>query len=92
MEKAWEEMHSGSDITLPKFYKFVIKYITPLFLLCILISWTVQYAIPTLLLKNIPEENIPFVLMTRIILVLLFIGLCILVKISWDKKGEKIET
>jgi SNF family Na+-dependent transporter len=92
MERAWEEMHSGSDITLPKFYKFVIKYITPLFLLCILISWTVQYAIPTLLLKNIPEENIPFILMTRIILVLLFIGLCILVKISWDKKGEKIET
>jgi NSS family neurotransmitter:Na+ symporter len=92
MERAWEEMHSGSDITLPGIYKFIIKYITPLFLLFILISWTVQYAIPTLLLKNVPEENIPFVLMTRIILLLLFVGLCILVKISWDKKGEKIET
>ncbi|HOK57044.1 MAG TPA: sodium-dependent transporter [bacterium] len=92
MENAWEEMHSGSDITLPKFYKFIIKYITPLFLICILISWTVQYAIPTLLLKNIPKENIPFVFMTRIILLLLFIVLCILVKISWSKKGEKIET
>jgi NSS family neurotransmitter:Na+ symporter len=92
MEKAWEEMHSGSDITLPGIYKFIIKYITPLFLIAILISWTVQYAIPTLLLKNVKKENLPYILMTRIILLLLFISLCILVKISWSKKGEKVET
>ncbi|MFN4226698.1 MAG: sodium-dependent transporter [Candidatus Ratteibacteria bacterium] len=92
IEKAWEEMHSGSDITLPRFYKFIIKYITPLFLMCILFFWTVQYAIPTLLLKNISQENLPFILMTRIILFILFIALCILVKISWSKKGERFET
>ncbi|MCX7916988.1 MAG: sodium-dependent transporter [bacterium] len=92
MEKAWEEMHSGSDIKLPSFYKFIIKYITPLFLICILIFWIIQDAIPILLLRNIPKENLPYVLMTRIILILLFIVLCILVKISWDKKGEKIES
>lgn len=92
IEKAWEEMHSGSDITLPRFYKFIIKYITPLFLMCILFFWTVQHAIPTLLLKNISQENLPFILMTRIILFVLFIALCILVKISWSKKGERFET
>ncbi|MCM8832820.1 MAG: sodium-dependent transporter [Candidatus Omnitrophica bacterium] len=92
MENAWEEMHSGSDITLPKFYKFIIKYITPLFLLSILFSWIVQYAIPTFLMKNYPRENLPYIIMTRIILVLLFLTLCILVKISWSKKGEKFET
>ncbi len=92
MEKAWEEMHSGSDIKLPKFYKFIIKYITPLFLLSILFFWTIQYAIPTLLLKNVNLENLPYILITRIIMVLLFIGLCILVKISWSKKGEKFES
>ncbi|MCM8818309.1 MAG: sodium-dependent transporter [Candidatus Omnitrophica bacterium] len=91
MEKAWEEMHSGSDIKLPKIYKFIIKYITPLFLICILLFWTIQYAIPTFLLKNVILENLPFILMTRIILVIIFIALCILVKISWRKKGEKFE-
>jgi len=92
MEKAWEEMHSGSDIILPRIYKFIIKYITPLFLIAILTTWTIQYAIPILLLKNVSKDNLPYILMTRIILLLLFIGLCILVKISWSKKGEKIET
>jgi NSS family neurotransmitter:Na+ symporter len=92
MDKAWEEMHSGSDIRLPRIYKFIIKYITPLFLITILISWTIQHAIPTLLLKNLNRENLVYILMTRIILLSLFIGLCILVKISWSKKGEKIET
>jgi len=92
MENAWEEMHSGSDIKLPKIYKFIIKYVTPTFLLCILFFWTIQYAIPTFLLKNVSRENLPYILMTRIILLLLFIILCILVKISWIKKGEKLES
>ncbi|MGC8976774.1 MAG: sodium-dependent transporter [Candidatus Ratteibacteria bacterium] len=92
MENAWEEMHSGSDINLPKIYKFIIKYITPLFLISILLSWTIQYAIPTLLLKNVPKENLPYVIMIRLVLLILFIILCFLVKISWSKKGEKLET
>jgi len=92
IDRAWEEMHSGSDINLPKIYKFIIKYITPLFLIFILLFWTIQYAIPTLLLKNVGRENLPYILMTRIILLILFLSLCILVKISWDKKGEKFES
>ncbi|MCM8804488.1 MAG: sodium:calcium symporter, partial [Candidatus Omnitrophica bacterium] len=92
MENAWEEMHSGSDIKLPNIYKFIIKYVTPLFLISILLLWTIQYAVPTLLLKNIPKENLPYIIMTRFILFLLFLTLCILVKISWDKKGEKFES
>ncbi|MCM8772773.1 MAG: sodium-dependent transporter [Candidatus Omnitrophica bacterium] len=92
MENAWEEMHSGSDINLPSFYKFIIKYITPSFLIFILLFWTVQYAIPTLLLKNVKPENLPYILITRFILLVIFVVLCILVKISWDRKGEKIET
>jgi len=40
----------------------------------------------------VSRENLPYILMTRIILLLLFIILCILVKISWIKKGEKLES
>jgi len=92
MDKAWEEMHSGSDIKLPVIYKFIIKYITPLFLLFILGFWTFQKAIPTFLLKGVKEENIPFVLMTRILLIILFAGLCFLVKKAWEKKERKVES
>ena len=92
MDNAWEEMHSGSDITLPGIYKFIIKFITPVFLLFILGFWTFQRAIPVLLLKNVEKSNIPFILLTRFILLALFVTFCILVKIAWEKKGEKIES
>jgi len=86
IDKAWEEMHSGSDIKIPVIYKFIIRYITPLFLLLILGFWTYQQAIPTLLLKGVAKENIPFVLFTRFVLVLLFLTIAIMVKKAWEKK------
>ncbi|MCX8081812.1 MAG: sodium-dependent transporter [bacterium] len=86
IDKAWEEMHSGSDIRIPRVYKFIIRYITPLFLLFILGFWTYQQAIPTLLLKGAPEENIPYIIFTRVVLVVLILTIAILVKKAWEKK------
>jgi len=37
IEKAWEEIHRGADIKIPKFYKYIIKYVTPSFLIIILV-------------------------------------------------------
>ena len=33
IEKGWKEINQGADITVPRFYKFVIKWITPFLLL-----------------------------------------------------------
>ncbi|HEX9252397.1 MAG TPA: sodium-dependent transporter [Ignavibacteriaceae bacterium] len=35
IDKGWEEINRGSDIVIPKFFKFVIKYITPVFILIV---------------------------------------------------------
>jgi NSS family neurotransmitter:Na+ symporter len=35
MDKGWKEITRGSDIRIPKLFKFVIKYITPLFLIAV---------------------------------------------------------
>ncbi len=86
IDRAWEEMHSGSDIRIPKIFKFVIKYVTPAFLLAILGFWTFQQAIPTLLLKGVAKENVPFVIMTRIMMLVLFLILSLLVKKAWEKR------
>ncbi len=42
MERAWTELHSGSDIQIPGVYRLIIKYVTPLFLIAILVTWFVQ--------------------------------------------------
>ncbi|HSQ74246.1 MAG TPA: sodium-dependent transporter [Bacteroidota bacterium] len=38
IDKGWREITSGADMTVPTPYKFIIKYITPLFLLFVFIG------------------------------------------------------
>ena len=38
MDKGWKEITSGADMKVPDFYKFVIKWVTPFFLLFVFIG------------------------------------------------------
>jgi SNF family Na+-dependent transporter len=86
MNKAWDEMHKGADMRIPKFYKFIIKYITPLFLIVILATWFWQEWVPIILMKNVESSNFSYILFTRIGLVLVFLVLVLLVKLAWRHK------
>jgi SNF family Na+-dependent transporter len=86
IEKAWEEIHHGAEMRVPKIYKFIIKYITPLFLLFILGFWFYQEGIPTILMKGAAAEDKPYMLGIRLMLIGIFLGLAILVKIAWRKR------
>ena len=86
MENAWKEIHHGADLEIPKFYKFIIKFVTPSFLITILVMWFIQEWWPIILMKNIAPANQIFVMGTRVGLFLLFVGLAILVKLAWRKK------
>ena len=92
MEKAWDEIHHGADMRVPKIYKFIIKYITPLFLLIILTSYFLQEDSRSFMfMKGLPPENRIFVLGTRIGLLFIFLILGILVKIAWRRRRIKLE-
>lgn len=41
-QKAWDEMHRGADIRIPKPFYFVMRYVTPLYLLALLVLWPAQ--------------------------------------------------
>ncbi len=89
IDRAWEEIHHGADLNVPAVYKYIIKYITPLFLFFILGFWFIQQGIPIILMKGVSPENKPFVLGTRIMLVGILLVLAILVKIAWDKRKPR---
>ncbi len=91
MDKAWSEIHHGADIRVPRIYKFIIKFVTPVFLLVILGFWFYQEGLPTILLKGVSEADKPYIAYTRIGLVALFFVLVILVKIAWRKRYKKTE-
>jgi SNF family Na+-dependent transporter len=38
MDKGWREITEGADMKVPNFYKFIIKWVTPLFLLFVFIG------------------------------------------------------
>jgi len=89
MENAWKEIHHGADMEVPKVYKFIIKYITPLFLLVILSLWLIQDWIPVIFMKNVPPDNRVYILATRILLLAIFATLALLVRIAWKRKYKK---
>ncbi len=90
-EHAWDEIHRGADMRVPRIYKFIIKYITPLFLFFILGMWFWQEWLPIIFMKNVSAVNQPYVLATRIGLFIIFFVLAVLVKIAWKKKKTQME-
>ncbi|MFQ5953075.1 MAG: sodium-dependent transporter [Candidatus Omnitrophota bacterium] len=86
IEKAWEEVHHGADMKIPGIYKYIIKYITPVFLLVVLSAWFFQDWLPIIRMDNVSAENSPYILATRVGLLLLFLVLAIMVKIAWQKR------
>lgn len=87
MENAWNEIHQGADLNIPRIYKFIIKYITPLFLFSILGIWFWQEWKPFILMKNVAVENRTYIMLTRLGLFMLLACLGLLVRIAWKKKA-----
>jgi SNF family Na+-dependent transporter len=88
IDKAWDELHYGADITIPRFYRYIIKYVTPLFLLAILVAWTYQKWGAVIRMKDVKDADRPYIIATRLMLVLLFVGLAIVLKIAWKKRRD----
>ncbi len=44
IDKAWEELNKGAKMKIPNIFKYVVKYVTPLFLILMLVSWSISDA------------------------------------------------
>lgn len=81
MDRAWSEMHAGSDITIPRIYRFIIKYVTPLVLIGILGWWFCSEGWEKMILKGVKDRSVlPYMLGTRGALVA---GFCVLAVLVW---------
>jgi len=88
IDKAWDEIHHGADLKIPRIYKFIIKYITPAFLIILLLSWLSQKSWGVLTMENYPDADKPYIWGVRLLLLFLLIGLAVILKISWRKKKK----
>ncbi len=88
IKKGWKEMHKGADLKVPGIFKFIITYVTPVYLLAMLTIWTYQDAINVLKMKGVPAENRPYLWIARIMIVGILTGMLLLIRKAWkNKKG-----
>ncbi len=86
MDKAWAEITRGADIRVPRIFYYVIKYVTPLYLLFLLGFWTVQDAKRTLLMEGVATADRPVILWARAMLVFIMAGFMTLVAVAWRRR------
>jgi SNF family Na+-dependent transporter len=77
MRRGWAEIHHGADVRLHPIFKFVIQYVTPAYLLWLLGFWLYDNAKTTISMAAVAPENRPYVLLTRWMMVGLFVALAV---------------
>jgi hypothetical protein len=99
IDRGWKEMHLGADLRVPRIYRFVIKWVTPIFLFVLLGWWLVTEAVPTLLMRDVEDapiaydpETIVYRWFSRIVMLgLLALGLYMIHQ-AWARKAIAAET
>jgi len=81
IERGWREIHHGAEIRLHPLFKFIIRYITPAYLLFILGFWFYDNAKTTIGMAGVDPVNRPYVLLTRWLLIGLFAALALSLKL-----------
>lgn len=90
-KNAWRELHEGASIRIPGFYRHVLTWVTPLFLLVMLVWWTVDAAIPTLLMDGVPEAERGVRTASRLVLVLILVTQLFLIRAAWRRRSRRKE-
>jgi len=80
IDKGWKEITTGADIKVPTVYKFIIKFVTPLFLTAVFIG-----SLPDIYNKITGEASI-YVHLSRIFLLALFAGISAMVYYAYQKR------
>ena len=89
-EKAWAEMNEGGDIKIPRFFFYIMKFVTPLLLFGIMIWWFFEDAYPKLILENVSANNVPYIWGSRILMVFFAIAFGVLINKAWSKRKERL--
>ena len=89
MKKGWDEITRGAEIRVPGIFKFVIKWVTPLYLLIIFGYWLWIDAIPILFMHGIPEHQIGVRWLSRGVMLVLLVMICYMVYRAWKKRPDR---
>jgi SNF family Na+-dependent transporter len=82
MDKGWAEINHGADLRIPRVYRFVIKYVTPVILLGVFLG-----SLPSIYEKlTLPAS--PYVVGARYLLLALYLGIAWAVYLAYQKRRK----
>lgn len=90
-ENAWRSIHMGADIRIPGIFKFIMTFVTPIYLFIILGWWGWTDAIPILLNKKaagggtVLAEQVPYITASRAIIVLFAVVFLFIIRLAWRR-------
>jgi neurotransmitter:Na+ symporter, NSS family len=74
IERGWQEAHVGAHIRIPGFYKAIMKYVAPAYLLIVFAAFSVQN-LPSWI-RGVAEEPLRQGALALIVVVTLFLVYC----------------
>ena len=89
VERGWEEMHRGADLRVPRLFRFILRYVTPVYMLVLLGVWTYQEAIDKLLMAKEEPANIPYLWGARGLFIALVLLSLWMVRVAWKRRAAR---
>ena len=91
MERGWRELQRGADITLPRFFRPVIAYATPAYLLFVLGFWLYDNAKTTISMAGVDPANRPYLTAVRWLMIGLFAALALSMRAALRRRRRILE-
>lgn len=89
-KKYWEILHEGAHIRIPKIFRFITCWITPVILVGILTSWALTDGWRRLLLIGVPKEQWLWIIIVRLVYLAFMITGAILVNKAYERKATPL--
>ncbi len=87
--EAWEELNRGAAMRVPGIFRYIFKYVTPVYLIVLLGAWAWLDGVPKLRLQGVALEAVPYRWQSRIMMIGLFAGLLLLVHQAWKRRAAE---
>jgi SNF family Na+-dependent transporter len=91
MKRGWEEITRGGDIRLPRLFRWVITYVTPVYLIVLLMAWFVRDAMPVMRLSGHPAADHPYLWGARALMAAVLVLFLVLVRVAWRRRRQRGE-
>lgn len=88
----WEEITRSAELSVPKIFYYIIKFVVPLYLSILFVSWIYQDLTSPhskILLRGVENEKLPYLWFARFTIFAVMLSIAVLVKAAWERKRKR---